>query len=292
MSKEDILKQLIHTFYLVSICFTSYIFGAFPQQFYYLHGIKTIVYLALRYWSFKKRKYHYYMMDYCYFVNLLSLYVCFVHPENIILQKMLFVGSNGPLALSVVMLKNRVIFHSADHNTSVFIHVSCMLLSYCMRWHTVYLANNDNESWLSFIIWGILLYSIWACIYIFIMFMVLRDRIKLRGNMTMFDWAINQTKLSKLKKFISSEKIQQAFYSVAHGTVITMALIISPVFWYYKHLHFAYVMFILTMSFWNGSRYYVKLEKMREVPPREIINENTQEIDTEKSDKDTKQKQE
>ena len=43
--------------------------------------------------------------------------------------------SNGPLAWAVLAFNNSLIFHSAQHMVSAFIHISPMLLSYCLRWH-------------------------------------------------------------------------------------------------------------------------------------------------------------
>ena len=259
MLSEALQTQLTHTFYFVSIILTAYIFGAFPDKFCYVHAIKTALYLVLRFFSFKKRKFHYYMCDFCYLVNLFSLYVSLVDPYNITLQKILFVTSNGPLAISVILFKNKIVLHSFDNNTSTFIHISAMLLSYVSRWSILSeIENINNESWLSFTFFGFCFYMIWAIGYGYMMFGVLRERIVEKGNMTMFDWAIGETGLSKLKNISQNEKVQQLIYMLIHAFFVLLALLISPLFWYYKWAHFAYCISIITIAFWNGSYYYAK----------------------------------
>jgi Protein of unknown function (DUF2838) len=254
MISEQLQTRLNHTLYLVIIVLTAYIWGAFPDKFYLLHSLKTISYLFLRFVSFKQRKFHYYMCDFCYIVNLFSMWVSFVSPQNLTMQKILFVTANGPLALAVIVFKNKVVLHSMDQNTSTFIHISAMLLSYIYRWH--YLIDYQNESWLSLSLLGIGFYFAWAAVYGILMFVVLRDRIVDKGNMTMYDWAIEKTGLAKLKKFTDNEKVLQFVYMCIHGFFTCLSFFISPLFWYNQLLHFGYILLIITMAFWNGSSYY------------------------------------
>jgi hypothetical protein len=259
MFSEELKIQFTHTFYFVSIILSSYIFGAFPEKFCYLHALKVILYLVLRFYSFKKRKFHYYMCDFCYLVNLFSIYVSIFDPYNLALQKTLFVVANGPLAISVLLFKNKIVLHSFDHNTSTFIHISAMLLSYVSRWHVLKNMENINvESWLSLTLYGFCFYMIWAVAYGYMMFGVLRERTVTKGNMTMFDWATEETVLSKLKNISSNEKVQQFIYMMIHAAFVSLFLLCAPFFWYNQLLHFVYAMVIITMAFWNGSYFYAK----------------------------------
>jgi hypothetical protein len=266
MLSQELQISISHTLYSLIIILTAYIIGGYPEKFYLLHVAKTIIYLVLRFYSFRKRKFHYYMCDFCYFVNLFSLYVILCDKNNLILQKILFVTANGPLALSIILFKNKIVLHSMDQNTSVFIHLSVMLLSYVYRWNDDNFSKNINlynESWLSFIIYGSIFYMIWSIFYIIMLFFVLRERILSRGNITMFDWAINETPLSNLKKLSTNEKVQQILYSCFHCIAVSVAFMIAPIFWYSQTLHFCYIIFIIANGFWNGSKYYIhKMQKL------------------------------
>jgi hypothetical protein len=262
MLTDNLKIRLNHTLYSVIIILTAYLMGAFPEKFFLIHSLKTAIYLILRFYSFKQKKYHYYMCDYCYFVNLFSLYVSLIAPHNILLQKILFVSANGPLALSVIVFKNKVVLHSMDQNTSSFIHISAMMLSYTYRWCNIIPEITGDESWLSFSLYGTIFYSIWAVIYGYLMFDVLRERIVEKGNITMFDWAIESTPLRKLKNISNNEKVQQLIYMCIHGVLTCLSMLISPIFWYYQWAHFGYMTFIITMAFWNGSYHYAKQEEL------------------------------
>jgi|NorSeaMetagenome_1021524.scaffolds.fasta_scaffold75303_2 hypothetical protein len=75
---------------------------------------------------------HYLFYDFCYFANFFSLYLLFVAPHSPDIFLILFTVSNGPLAWSVLAFNNSLIFHSAQHMTSAFIHTSPMLLTFGM----------------------------------------------------------------------------------------------------------------------------------------------------------------
>ena len=49
-------------------------------------------------------------------------------------NQVLFLVCNGPLAWSVLAFAQSLVFHSHAHMTSVFVHVSPMLLTYAIRW--------------------------------------------------------------------------------------------------------------------------------------------------------------
>lgn len=257
MISEETQIRIIHTFYLTSIVLSSFLFGAYPTIFCYVHGLKTFVYLFLRFFSFKQKKFHYYMCDFCYFVNFFSIYVSFFN-SSLILQKILFAVANGPLAISVIIFRNKIILHSFDHNTSTFIHISAMLLSFVLRWNGE--NNNINDSsWLMISLCGLCFYLVWMVFYSYIMFFCLRERIINKGNMTLFDWALDNTLLSHLKYF-SDEKVRQVIYMCIHFIFCGLCIIISPIFWYNKMLHLVYIVFIIGNAFWNGSYYYSKLK--------------------------------
>ena len=149
------------------------------------------------------------MCDFCYLVNAFAVYVSLFNPEHFGLQKMLFATANGPLALAVIVFRNKVVLHSMDQNTSTFIHISAMLLSFTYRWYSFNHVQYDYEPWSHIALPGILLYTVWAIGYGIVMFKVFRDRIVEKGNVTMYDWAIENTGLSKLKNLTSNEKAQQ-----------------------------------------------------------------------------------
>ena len=50
------------------------------------------------------------------------------------LARGLFALVNGPLAWSILIFRNSLVFHDIDRTTSTFIHLSPAILSWCVRW--------------------------------------------------------------------------------------------------------------------------------------------------------------
>ena len=61
------------------------------------------------------------------------LYV-WVRPNDPQLFMSVFMLSNGPLAWATIAFNHSLIFHSYPHISSLFIHISPMLLTYGLRW--------------------------------------------------------------------------------------------------------------------------------------------------------------
>jgi hypothetical protein len=185
------------------------------------------------------------------------VYVTIFEPSNIYLQKILFVSANSPLPLSVLAFSNRLVFHSLDFIVSLFIHVSCMILTYVFRWNVLQnTIDISNDNYFEFIINGYMLYLSWASLYFIVMYIILRKRIVKNGNETMFDWAIEHTIISKIKNITKNDYIRQIIYTLIHATLVFCSMLIAPLLWYYKWLHFVYVLFIITIAIWNGSSHY------------------------------------
>lgn len=63
---------------IVNIMLTAFTVGRWPQSFFILHLIKTTVLLPWRYARFRRQKYQWYMVEFCYFVSYATLIGCFL----------------------------------------------------------------------------------------------------------------------------------------------------------------------------------------------------------------------
>ena len=96
------------------ICSSAYWLGCSPSTFYQLYTGKAIFLFALRFYLYRKEKMHYFLLDFCYYANVLHAVQVWFFPESCSLQKILFAFSMGPLAWSIVAFRNSMIFHSLD----------------------------------------------------------------------------------------------------------------------------------------------------------------------------------
>lgn len=73
--------------------------------------------MPIRFYTYQKKGYHYFLADLCYFVNLLLMLTIWVFPGS----KRLFISSYclsfGNNAIAIAMWRNSLVFHSLDKVT-------------------------------------------------------------------------------------------------------------------------------------------------------------------------------
>ena len=115
------------------------------ESFLCIHVQKAIILLSYRWYAYKKTKFHYFLFDFCYFTNILTLVYIWI-PSFIIddsyrgeLFTTCFSFAMGPLVSAIVLWRNSLVPHSIDKMTSLFIHISPSLTLWGIRWfvHTV-----------------------------------------------------------------------------------------------------------------------------------------------------------
>ena len=96
------------------IMISAFWLGHSPSTFYQLYTAKTLLLLGIRLALYRRDKMHYYLLDFCYYANMLMILQVWALPELCELQMILFSFSMGPLAWSVLLFRNSMIFHSLD----------------------------------------------------------------------------------------------------------------------------------------------------------------------------------
>ncbi len=102
---------------MVNIMLTAFTVGRWPQSFFILHLIKTTVLLPWRYVRFRRQKYQWYLVEFCYFVSYATLIGCFLAlfrtstgyetaltDYNHLLFRVGFSFATGPLVSPLVLL--------------------------------------------------------------------------------------------------------------------------------------------------------------------------------------------
>jgi hypothetical protein len=108
---RDKIAFVLGVFHIMASAFWL---GYSPATFYKLYTVKALLLLTLRLCLYRRDKMHYYLLDFCYYANALMLFQSWALPEACGLQKVLFAFSMGPLAWSIVLFRNSMIFHSLD----------------------------------------------------------------------------------------------------------------------------------------------------------------------------------
>lgn len=102
---------------VLNIFISGYLIGRHPEYFYYWFTLQLLYFMPIRYYTYQKRGYHYFLADMCYFVNFLLMLSIWVAPQS----KRLFIGTYclayGNNAVAIAMWRNSMVFHSLDKVT-------------------------------------------------------------------------------------------------------------------------------------------------------------------------------
>lgn len=102
---------------VLNIFISGYLIGAHPELFYVWFTVQLCYFMPIRYYTYRRRGYHYFLADLCYFVNFLLLLSIWVAPQS----KRLFISTYclayGNNAVAIAMWRNSMVFHSLDKIT-------------------------------------------------------------------------------------------------------------------------------------------------------------------------------
>lgn len=102
---------------VMNIFISGYIIGAEPEFFYLWFTAQLCYFMPIRWYTYQKRGYHYFLADLCYFVNALLLISIWLLPNS----KRLFISTYclayGNNAIAIAMWRNSMVFHSLDKIT-------------------------------------------------------------------------------------------------------------------------------------------------------------------------------
>lgn len=203
----DKLSFILGVLILIS---TAFIVGRYPNTLYYNYHVVTIISLVLiRFFNYKMKGWHYYLIDFCYLGNTIIIYFLKIDPKNDILFKMFFVYANGPFALSIPTFKNSLVFHKIDNFTSLAIHMIPLITSWNLKWitmeHELTLREEDryfltlkdeNEAFnfdffIRIFVYPLAIYLLWAFMYYLKVFVISSKKIKERNYETLYIYFMN-----------------------------------------------------------------------------------------------------
>lgn len=141
---QQMQARMIYTFGLTNTALTFFLAGRSARLTAAYFALKIVALMATRWYLWKKRGWHYYLVDLCYLVSLGvagitlgPILARMMMQQTVAPAEWLFRGlwglSVGPLAWSVSAFANRAFFHSIDHLGTLTIHVSPALVMYAVH---------------------------------------------------------------------------------------------------------------------------------------------------------------
>ena len=108
---------------MINLIFLSYLLGRHPCYFSYYYIVSVIILVPMRFVNYRIQKYHYFLLDFCYYANLLAVVYLYFYPSSQIFYNISFAFACGPLLIAVPLFTNSFVPHSIDRITSLVIHL-------------------------------------------------------------------------------------------------------------------------------------------------------------------------
>jgi uncharacterized membrane-anchored protein YitT (DUF2179 family) len=284
------------TYSLGVLCFGLFCFlvGAKPQVIPYFYCFFLFVALPLRWMYYKAKKWHYFLLDFCYYANAIFVFLLLVQPDNEKLFMICFAFSEGPLAWAIIVWRCSLVFSSLDKIVSVLIHLLPGVVLFIIRWwdpsnfshhspdefgpwghgHTPWpVVEDPHKIWTWLFVVPLLVYSIWQALY-WVITEVMRKQRLLRDPQVLTSFRELTRKAERANNLfwwasgLLGNSNRVIMYAILQGlfTIATIALTL-PMFVNYR-FHVAFQIFKIVASVWNGGGYFF------DVMPRQIVTKD------------------
>lgn len=197
---------------VTTIVTTSMALVARPEWVPLMYSALAVWYLPIRVYQYAVQKpWGYFLLDWCYVSNNLSLIYLWLAPQSVFLWTVCYCSAHGPLAFSVAAWRNSLVFHSLDKVTSVFIHLYPPLVFHSIRFlvpdqvrvrdypAATQTSSLDLKTSIGFCFF---VYAVWQAAYLY--FISYRKGEKIRAGKRINSFSTMSTGKGAIGHFISS----------------------------------------------------------------------------------------
>ncbi|XVF48943.1 hypothetical protein PTKIN_Ptkin03bG0228700 [Pterospermum kingtungense] len=284
---ERFINKVTHLLGVLGFGGFCFLLGARPQDIPYVYCLFYVTFVPLRWIYYRFKKWHYYLLDFCYYANTIFLVDLLLYPRNEKLFMVCFSFAEGPLAWALIVWRCSLVFSSVDKIISVLIHLLPGIVFFTIRWwnpatfeamhpegnsHRFSWPYVEDKSYLWTWLFGVPLvaYTLWQVLYFLIVNVLRRQRL-LRDPEVMTSYRELSKKAQKANNIwwrlsgLLGDQNRMLMYILLQAifTVATMALTV-PIFLSYK-LHVIFQVLKVSASIWNGGSFLL------EVMPRQVI---------------------
>ncbi|KAH7198661.1 uncharacterized protein B0J16DRAFT_43134 [Fusarium flagelliforme] len=275
-------EKVSFIFGVLNIFLSGYLIGAYPEHFHLWYTVQLLYFMPIRFFTYRRRGYHYFVADLCYFTNLLLALSIWVFPGS----KRLFTASYclafGNNAVAIIMWRNSLVFHSFDKVTSLFIHIMPCATLHCIvhlfspekqkeRFPAIWTIKNSPPgsptayaNVVSMLAWSTLPYIFWQLLYYVFITVRRRDKIA-AGRPTSFTWLKKSYAKTWLGKFVlrQPEKLQEATFMLIQYSYALLTMLPCPLWFLSRWASATFLMVVFTWSIYNGATYYIDVFGVR-----------------------------
>ncbi|KAG9497776.1 hypothetical protein J7337_010647 [Fusarium musae] len=278
----SVREKVSFIFGVMNIFVSGYLIGAYPEYFHLWYTAQLLYFMPIRFFTYHRRGYHYFLADLCYFTNLLLALSIWVFPGS----KRLFTASYclafGNNAVAIIMWRNSLVFHSFDKVTSLFIHIMPCATLHCIvhlfspdeqkeRFPAIWTIKNSPPgsptayaNVVSMLAWSSLPYIFWQVLYYIFITVRRRDKIA-AGRPTSFTWLKKSYAKTWLGKFVlrQPEHMQEATFMMIQYSYALLTMLPCPLWFLSRWASAGFLMVVFTWSIYNGATYYIDVFGVR-----------------------------
>ncbi|XP_004144017.1 uncharacterized membrane protein C776.05 isoform X1 [Cucumis sativus] len=293
---ERFINKVTHLLGVLGFGGFCFILGARPQDIPYVYCFFYVTFVPLRWIYYRFKKWHYYLLDFCYYANTIFIVDLLLYPKNEKLFMICFSFAEGPLAWAIIVWRCSLVFSSFDKIVSVLIHLIPGLVFFTIRWWneaTFEAMHPEGTSrraswpyvedksylWTWLFLVPLVAYTLWQILY-FLIVNVLRRQRFLRDPEVMTSYRELSKRAQKTNNVwwklsgLLGDQNRLLMYILFQGifTVLTMALAV-PIFLSYR-LHVVFQLLKVSAAVWNGGSFLL------EVMPRQVIQKEKKKTET------------
>ncbi|CAG8955076.1 hypothetical protein HYFRA_00007090 [Hymenoscyphus fraxineus] len=276
-----------------NVLISGYLIGGYPQYFHWWYTAQLLYLMPIRFYTYHKKGFHYFLADLCYFVNFMVFLSLWVFPGS----KRLFISTYclafGNNAVAIAMWRNSMVFHSFDKVTSLFIHIMpCAALHVVVHlldpafqetrfpglWSikTSLPGSKEHYTLGQMTLWSTIPYAIWQLSYHFLITVRRREKI-LAGRPTSFTWLRKSYSKTFIGKVVLNlpESLQEPAFMLIQYTYAVSTMLPCPIWFYYRYASATFLMALFCWSVYNGATFYIdvfgkRFQKELEALQREV----------------------
>jgi len=262
-------REKVSFFYGVMMVLASALmFGLAPEWIHVVYSVHVLYFLPTRFYVYKKKHWHYFLFDLCYYAQILCLVYLWAAPGNTTLWVAAYLLAHGSLASAVITWRNSLVFHDLDKVISLFIHIYPPLVFTVIRHFYPNVESRfpaaakvkELEAGQSLFI-STIIYLIWQTLYWKFVLVDKRKKIESGQRTTSFSFLISDQRGFIGKMLGATPPQQREMYFMLGQLLYSVLTSLPAVFLLYTSPKWsgAFLLFIFAVSVWNGGGYYIEV---------------------------------
>lgn len=274
---EQFINKILYSLGVLGFGTFCFLLGSRPQDIPSLYILFFIVMAPLRWIYYRFKKWHYYLLDFCYYANTIFMIMLLCFPNNEKLFMVCFSFSEGPLAWALIVWRCSLVFNSIDKIVSVLIHLLPGTVFFIIRWwdpatfprHSADdtgpwpawpVVNSSRSEWTWLFLVPLLAYCIWQALYFLIVEGLRRQRL-LNDPEVMTSYRELKRKAERANNIwwrlsgLLGDERRVIMYAIIQAIFTVATLALTVLLFKAYQLHTIFEVFKLSATVWNGGNY-------------------------------------